>query len=120
MRGSDLDRRITIEHKQVEQHPGYGTEVITWAPFASRIAAQVQDTLPSKSEAVKQGLTVASRPARIRFRFRNGITSDMRVIVHSKDELTNRTLQITAGPAEIGRREWVELVCEEYSTGGTP
>lgn len=115
MRAADLDRRITIEHKLVTQDPDYGTETIVWAPFASRIAAQVQDTLPSKSEVVKQGLIVANRPARVRMRFRNGITSDMRVIVHSKNELTNRTLQITGGPAEIGRREWIELVCEEYS-----
>ena len=107
-----LDRRITIEQKAVVQDADYGTETITWSAFASRIAANVQDVLPSKSEAVQQGIKVATRPARIRIRHRPGITSDMRVVVHGA---ADRVMQITGGPAEIGRRGWTELVCEEYS-----
>lgn len=107
-----LDRRITIQQKTVTQDPDYGTEVTSWTTFASRIAAQVKDALPSKSESVQQGIRVATRPARVRIRYRSGITSDMRVVVHGA---TDRTMQIVGGPAEIGRREWTELVCEEYS-----
>lgn len=112
MRGSQLDRRVTIEAKSVTRDPDYGTEVIAWTVFASRVPAQVQDTLPSKSEQVVQGVRVANRPARVRIRYMSGITSDMRVIVHDS---TDRTMQIVGGPAEIGRREWLELICEEYS-----
>lgn len=112
MTPGQLDRRITIQQKTVTQDPDYGTEVTSWTTFASRIAAQVQDVLPSKSESVQQGIRVATRPARVRIRYRTGITSDMRVVVHGT---TDRTMQIVGGPAEIGRREWTELVCEEYS-----
>ena len=113
MIGAVLDQRITIEQKTITRDPDYGTESITWTAFASRIAAQVQDVLPSRSESVKQGLRVTTRPARIRIRYRTGITSDMRVVVHGAAE---RTLQITGGPAELGRREGIEMTCEEQST----
>lgn len=91
----------------------YGPQPGGWTTFAARIPAQVQDALPSKSESVQQGLRIATRPARIRIRYRAGITSDMRIIVHGA---TDRTMQITAGPAEIGRREWLEFMAEEFSS----
>jgi head-tail adaptor len=47
-------------------------------------------------------------------RYRSGITSDMRVIIIER----GMTMQIIAGPAEIGRREGIELIAAEYSTGG--
>lgn len=108
----DLTTRISLERKVPGQDPDYGTEVVAWAVVA-RVWAHVQDTLPSKSERVLQGVRVATRPARIRLRYLGGITSDMRVIVHGA---TDRVMQITGGPAELGRREGVELVCEEYSS----
>jgi len=112
MTPGQLDRRITIQYKAVTQDASYGTEVVTWTNLASRISAQVQDVLPSKSESVRQGMRVANRPARVRIRYRTGITSDMRIVVHGA---TDRTMQITGGPAEIGRHEWIEMTCEEYT-----
>lgn len=112
MNASQLDRRITIERKEITPDPDYGTPVESWVGFATRWA-QVQDVLPSKSERVAEGLRVATRPARIRLRYMAGITSDMRVIVHGA---TDRLMQIVGGPAELGRREWTELVCEEYTS----
>jgi SPP1 family predicted phage head-tail adaptor len=113
MRGSQLDKRITIEQKSVTQDPNYGAEVITWATLASRIPANVQDALPSKSESVANGIRIATQPARIRIRYRASITSDMRVTIHGA---TDRVCQIVGGPAEIGRREWLEMVVEAYSS----
>ena len=115
MRAGRLDRRITIEAKTSTVDPDYGTETVAWATFASRISAQVQDVLPSKSESAADGLVIASRPARIRIRYRKNITSDMRIIVHGD---ADRFMQIVAGPAEIGRREGIELMAAEYSTQG--
>ncbi|MDP3650900.1 MAG: head-tail adaptor protein [Rhodoferax sp.] len=117
MRAASYDRRVTIEQKTVTPDPDYGTPAITWTPFATRIAAQVQDTLPSKSESVQQGIRIAAKPARVRIRYLSGVSSDMRVVVHG---LTDRVMQITGGPAELGRREGIEIVCEEYSTQGNP
>lgn len=107
-----LRDRITIEANISLDHPDYGPQPGAWTPIAKRIAAEVQDVLPSRSERVTQGIRVATRPARIRMRYRAGITSDMRVIVHGT---ADRVLQIVGGPAVLGRREWLELVCEEYS-----
>jgi head-tail adaptor len=109
-----LDRRVTIQVNQPSIDPDYGTSVDNWTTFdgAERIAANVQDVLPSKSEQVKQGIRVATRPARVRIRFMPGVTSDMRVIVHDD---ADRVCQIVGGPAELGRRQWLEMVVEEYS-----
>ena len=115
MRAGQLDQRITLERKTVTQDPDYGTEVVTWTVFASRIAAQVQDVLPSRAETAGQGIALATQPARIRIRYLAGITSDMRVVVHGA---TDRLMQITAGPAELGRRERTEFMVAHYSTQG--
>lgn len=109
---SDLMRRITIEKKVVTQNADYGTEVITWSPLAV-VWANVQDVLPSRSEAVKQGLALAANQIRVRFRYRSDVDSSMRIVVRGA---TDRTLQIVGGPAEIGRHEFTEVVCEMYSS----
>lgn len=115
MRRGNYDRRITIEAPTTIESE-YGPVPGPWEaiPGGLRIPAQVEDTLPSKSEAVKQGIRVASQPARIRMPYLRGITSDMRVVVHGED--SDRTLQIIAGPAEMGRREGIEMVGAEYSS----
>ena len=115
MKAGLLDRRITIEAKTSTVDPDYGTEVVAWTTFASRISAQVMDVLPSKSEGAAEGLVIANSPARIRIRYRANLTSDMRIIVHNA---TDRLMQIVAGPSEIGRREGIELMATEYSTQG--
>lgn len=122
MKASDLNYQITVEKKSVTQDPVYGTETITWIPLiysvgspsvAERFWAQVSDVLPSRSEAVKQGLAVARNQTRIRLRYRNDIDSSMRITVHGD---TDVVYQIIGGPAMIGRKEWLEMVCEKYSS----
>ncbi len=106
--------RITIESKVITKAPGYNTDVITWTPYATRIAAEVQDVLPSKSESTAQGMQQATRAARIRIRYRPpGITSAMRIVVHGA---TPRTMQIVAGPAEISNRTELEFMAQQYTT----
>lgn len=106
-----LDSRVTIEQKSVTQDATYGTEVITWALLAT-VWAEVRDGLPSRSESVRQGLTQARDQVRVRMRYRADVDSSMRI------RLGDRVLQIVGGPAEIGRREYMELMCETYSTTG--
>lgn len=109
----DLNRRITITRPQTVKDPLYGTEVVTWVALATRISANLQDTLPSKTESAATGVRMNTQPTRVRIRYRPDITSDMRVILHTA---TDRTCQIIAGPAEMGRRKWLEFVVVEYST----
>lgn len=108
-----LDREITLQRKVVSTDPDYGTEIVSWATVA-RVWAEVQDVLPSKSEAVTMGLTVAKNQTRMRFRWRADVDSSMQVILHGPPD---ETLQIVGGPASVGgRREITEIVCERYSS----
>lgn len=110
---SRLDTRIRIERKVVTPDPLYGTETVTWVEFAT-VWAEVQDVLPSRAERrLADSIVIANRPARIRMRHLAGITPDMRVIIG------DRILQIVSGPAEIGRREGLELIVEQHSSEGS-
>ena len=114
MRAGTLDSQIRIERKVVTRDPDYNTEVVTWAEFAT-VWAEVRDVLPSRSESVQQSVDIAQRPSRVRMRYLAGITPDMRVVLLDDG---NRPAAIVAGPAEIGRREGIELMVTAYSTGG--
>lgn len=113
MRGSQLDDRITIERPTQVEVPGYGMQPGPWAVLVARIPAQVLDALPSKSESVRDGLATATRPARVRIRYMRGLSSDMRVILHGE---TDEVFSIVGGPAELGRRRWIEMTLEAYSS----
>ena len=123
MRVGTLSRQITIEQKQVTVDSTYGTELVTWVPLvaeagsptvAVRFWAEVKDALPSRAESVIQGLAVARNQVRIRLRYRNDITSAMRVVLHGDG--ADEVLQIVGGPASVGgRKEMTEIVCERIS-----
>ena len=114
MKLGDLDTRIRIEQRVVPNAPAADDAgAQEWELFGNAWA-QVQDVLPSRGERVADGVTLSNRPARIRMRFRSEINSDMRIVIGS------RILQIVAGPAMLGRREWLELMAEEYSSAGNP
>jgi head-tail adaptor len=124
MRAGELDRQVTVQRKSVTIDTTYGTEVVTWIPLsllpgspevAERFWAQVLDVLPSKAETVlRADLAIARNPVRVRMRWRDDIDSSMRIVVHDD---TDRTLQIIAGPAALGgRKDGIELMCEEVTT----
>ena len=108
-----FDRRITFQLPPTDQEDIYGTVTGDWTTFAANVPAQVQDKLPSKAETVQNGLSLSANASRIRLHYMPGITSAMRVIVHGE---TERTCEIVGGPAELGRREGLELLVVEYST----
>lgn len=105
--------RITIQRKTLTKEPTYGSKVPTWSVLVARIEANKQDSLPSRSEALRDGLKINTQASRMRIRYRADVDATMRVIVHGA---TDRTYQIVAGPAEIGRREGLEFMVEEYSS----
>ena len=105
-----LNRLVQIERPVAD--PSFdGAGSGSWARVAT-VWANVQDALPSRAERVADGLNIASRPARVRIRYRNDITPAMRIVV------ADRIMQIVAGPAEIGNREGLEFMCEDYSSAG--
>lgn len=108
---SRLDTRVRIERKIVTPDPLYGTETVTWTEFAT-VWAEVQEVLPSRAERLADSIVIANRPARVRMRHIAGITPDMRVIIGI------RVLQIVSGPAELGRRDGIELTVEQHTSEG--
>jgi SPP1 family predicted phage head-tail adaptor len=111
MHTGQFDRRVRIEREVVTRDPAFNSQVKTWVEVAT-VWADVQDVLPSRAESVQQGVDIAGRPSRVRMRYRAGITPDMRVVILGREE---RIAQIVAGPAEIGRREAIELMVTRYS-----
>lgn len=107
-----LNSRCRIEQKSSVPDPDYGTEVITWTLLAV-VWCSIQDELPSKSEAVKQGLVTASSRARVRMRYRTDIDSSMRLVIHRPAETV---YQIIGGPAILGNKDGIELFVEKYSS----
>lgn len=109
-----LDKRLRFDKRGAAVDQRFGGAVGAWQAVCT-VYGQVQDVLPSKSESAPEGVEVALRPARVRIRFRAGLTSDMRITVLGS---VPRVLDIVSGPAELGRREWLEFVAQEVSTHG--
>lgn len=105
------DRRVRLERPVQTLDAVYGSPVITWELVAT-VAAEWVELRPSRSEAVRQGLESARNQVRVRFRWRADVDSAMRVVADGVP------FNIVGGPAELGRREYLELVCERYSTEG--
>ena len=105
-----LDRRITIERPVPDAAPD-GAGSGSWQLVAT-VWAEVQDALPSRGERLADGVNIDARPARVRMAFRADVTAAMRFVMGS------RVMQIVAGPAEIGRRDGLEFMVEDYTSAG--
>lgn len=113
-KASRYNRRIQIQ-RPVSDNEFDGAGSGEWADVGKPIWASVVDALPSRGERLAEGINIATRPAKVRMRFRTDVTSSMRFV------MTNplpRVMQITAGPAEVGVRDEVEFMVEEYSPAG--
>lgn len=105
-----LDRRIRIERPVADDSlDGAGSG--SWA-LVAEVWASVIDALPSRAERLADGINVAARPARVRMGYREGVGPEMRFV------MGDRIMQIIAGPAELGRRDGLEFMVEDYSTAG--
>jgi head-tail adaptor len=119
---SGMDRLVRLE-RPVPDTSLDGAGSGSWVLVAS-IWAEIKDTLPSKGERTEAGFNVATRPARVRVRYRADITSDMRLVEGATqvddvmDYSRARIMQIVSVPAELGRRERQEFMVEEYRPAG--
>lgn len=114
MRTGKANQRIRFEQQLTETDATYGPQPGDWIPVCT-VWAEVQDVLPSRAETTAD-IRIASRPARVRLlRYRSDITSAMRIVLVDRG---NRVLNIVAGPAEMGRKEGLELMAQEFSTAG--
>lgn len=117
-----LDRRVRIE-KPVASGSFTGAGKGSWATVADT-RASIQDALPSRGERLADGLNATTRPARVRMRYRDDVSASMRLVLLRYDTdaaawvATDRVMQITTVPAELGRRDGLEMMVEDYSPAG--
>ena len=109
MNAGELDRRILFQERTETQDSASGAYTYEWTDRAEVWAKVIEETRP---ENVAGDISMAARPANMFIRWRDDITSDMRVIYG------DRTMEIVAGPAEVGRREWLKFSAIEFSTQG--
>ena len=115
---------VLIEYPVKTRDPAnYNTEVISaWEPLdvepgsppvGIRSWAEVQDLLPSRAENLAAGVLIAANRTRVRMRWRDDITSEMRITIFRDSAIV---YQIIGGPANVGeRKQKIEMLCEEYS-----
>lgn len=126
MKAPVLNRLALFERPSGAQEAVYGTMQAGWTPIAylpgspavaEKFRVEIQDEMPSRSERVQAGLSVAANRSRLRMRWRDDVDSTQRVTVYGD---TNMVYQIIAGPAEVGggRKRYIELVLERYTTQG--
>lgn len=123
LKAGEVACEVTVEYPSATEDATYGTPIITWVALsylpgspqvAERFPATIQDALPSRAESVVQGLSVAKNQSTLRMRYRNDITSAMRVTVHRD---TSVVYQIVGGPADIeGRKQRIEMQLEKVSS----
>ena len=106
-----LDKRCLIERRGTGKDPIYGTPVDAWEEVC-KSWCNLQDELPSRSEALKNGLNIAAGRTRLRMRYRTDLDSSMRVTLYRPAE---QIYQIIGGPAELGAKDGIELLLERYS-----
>src|SRR5688500_11508284 len=101
----DLNRRCRIEYPVKTKDPVHGSVVTTWA-LNGVVWCNIQDVLPSRSEAIKNGLAVGAKQARLRIRYRTDLNSGMRVIIDGV------IYQIISDFAEVGKKQFCEAMIE--------
>lgn len=105
-----FNRRIRIE-KPGGRDPLYNAPTKEWLPVIE-VWAKIEDTKPKNTDATQNGLRLARDSATVWVRYRDGITSDMRIV--ELDE-RRRTLSITGGPAAINGNRELEFTVERFS-----
>lgn len=118
MKAGTLDRLLRIERPVADDSlDGAGSG--TWEPVVEKVWASVQDMLPSRSERLANGFNVAARPSRVRMYWRDDVAGNMR-FVDITDGDPGRIMQIVSGPANLGRRDGMEFMVEDYTPAGNP
>lgn len=107
MSAGPLDRRVTIEALSVVRDADTGAEQRSWADVAT-VWAHVRESSTSNAGLSGDAVAAYARPTKVRIRWRDLSRETHRL------SIGDRVLRII-GTAQIGRRVWLEMACEEWS-----
>jgi head-tail adaptor len=112
MRVGKLDTQVRVERPVATSDPEFGGNVgATWETVAT-CWASISDITTRMQEQTKQDLRLLKRPCRVETRYLPQIDATMRLVVLDRSD---RILQIVTKPAEIGRKEGLEFMAEDYT-----
>lgn len=101
-----LDARITLQRPAAGQDAA-GQPATGWVDHLAGIAADVR--FLAGLEAIKADASAARQRASVRIRHRPGLTADMRALIDGTP-FEIKSIQ------PVGRREWLDLVCERLAS----
>jgi SPP1 family predicted phage head-tail adaptor len=105
MPAGDLDRRVKLDAPVVARDTDFGSEVTTWNTVAT-VWAKLMERMAG--EGIEADQRVMTRQITIRIRYRSDVLTTWRVVCGTRRFRINGTL-------EVGRREYLHLLCEETS-----
>lgn len=112
MRIGKLDTQVRVERPVQTTDPDFGGNAgATWETVITCWAG-ITDITSRMQEETKQDLRLLKRPCRVETRYLPQIDATMRLVVLDRDD---RILQIVSKPAEIGRKEGLEFMAEDYT-----
>jgi SPP1 family predicted phage head-tail adaptor len=105
-----LDRYVRVEEKYTTYDTDFGAETVVWIEYKTAWAS-IMDITTKSQESTNSDLRQLKQPCRVKMRYDKNINADMRIVMLDRDE---RILQIISQPAELGRREGIEFMAENY------
>lgn len=113
---AEYDREIQLLERANVRDATFNTDSPVWLPRGT-VFAQVRDVLPSRADSLAEGVDLAKRPCRVRIRWDDALF-DLFATGKLRLKIRGHELRVVSGPAELGRREAIELTAEELSTEG--
>lgn len=108
---SHYDRRIFIERQVADNSldgAGSGTPELVKAVWANLL-----DLVQHRGNQISDGIETSTRRARLRIRYRPGITPDLQFVIGT------RRMRVVTGPIELGRRVALEFIVEDHRPAGS-
>ena len=103
---------VRIEYPVVGTDTVYQTPIVTWTTLGEAWAERV-DKLPASDESQLNTIALAGVRTRFRFRYRTDIDASMRIVILHP---TETVWAIIGGPAMLGNKKQIEILCERKST----
>lgn len=107
-----LNTQCRVEYPVTSQEGEFGTSTVTWQTLSTSWFS-LQDVLPSRSEAVKSGLSLSTIQTRVRGRYRTDMTAAMRIVALRSPELI---YNLITEPAVLGNKDGIEFMVERVSS----